>query len=113
MSVRVAGAAGSDISKAEFVDSFRLVPYFHEMVEYFVERGYVRDMSIRAAPYDWRFAAGNCMLTCTSKFSLSVCREVHLCCCICYKSLISYVYGLSLISGKRCEMTAAVSQHAG
>ena len=29
---------------------------FQDMVEYFVSQGYVRGKSIRAAPYDFRFA---------------------------------------------------------
>ena len=37
------------------------LPYFHDMVEYFVDRGYVRGKSICSAPYDWRLAAGICM----------------------------------------------------
>ena len=69
VSVRVAGANGSDVTKAEYLDNFELVSYFHEMVEYFVDRGYVRDVSIRAAPYDWRFAAGNQARTCTDNGS--------------------------------------------
>ena len=32
--------------------------YLNTFVEYFVKRGYIRDTSIRAAPYDWRLAAG-------------------------------------------------------
>ena len=28
-----------------------------ELVEYFVQRGYTADVSIRAAPYDWRLGA--------------------------------------------------------
>lgn len=33
--------------------------YFHNMVDYLVSNlGYVRGKSIRAAPYDWRFAPG-------------------------------------------------------
>ena len=31
---------------------------FKAMVEYFVSKGYERGKTIRAAPYDWRFAAG-------------------------------------------------------
>ena len=54
--VRVVGANGSDVKDVEFVGP--IFPYFHKMVEYFVDRGYVRNVSIRAAPYDWRFAAG-------------------------------------------------------
>ena len=72
MSVRVVGANGSDVSKVEFLDPGRSVSYFHEMVEYFVDIGYVRDVSIRGAPYDWRFAAGiyvigTCSHACTCK----------------------------------------------
>ena len=32
--------------------------YFHTFVQYFVDRGYVRGKTIRAAPYDWRLSAG-------------------------------------------------------
>lgn len=31
---------------------------WHIFVEYFVNRGYERGEDIRAAPYDWRLAAG-------------------------------------------------------
>ena len=52
-------------SGVEYLDPgwIDLIPYFHDMVEYFVDRGYVRGKSIRAAPYDWRLAAG--MYACT------------------------------------------------
>ena len=33
-------------------------PYFHSFVEYFTQRGYNRNLDIRAAPYDWRLATG-------------------------------------------------------
>ena len=33
-------------------------PYFGPFIRYFVDRGYVRGKSIRAAPYDWRLAPG-------------------------------------------------------
>ena len=42
----------------EYLADYSILPYFHDMVDYFVARGYQRDVSIRAAPYDWRFAAG-------------------------------------------------------
>ena len=47
-------------SGVEYLDPglIDLIPYMHDMVEYFVDRGYVRGKSIRAAPYDWRLAAG-------------------------------------------------------
>ena len=32
--------------------------YMKEIVNFFVERGYVRNKTIRAAPYDWRLSAG-------------------------------------------------------
>ena len=32
------------------------IPYLKDFVEYFVERGYERGKTIRAAPYDWRLA---------------------------------------------------------
>ena len=35
-----------------------LVQYFHTMVKHFVELGYERGVTIRAAPYDWRLAEG-------------------------------------------------------
>ena len=40
------------------IDPSHLLEYQHTFVEYFVQRGYVRGKSIRAAPYDWRLAAG-------------------------------------------------------
>lgn len=33
------------------------ISYMHDLVEYFVDRGYKRGKTIRAAPYDWRLAA--------------------------------------------------------
>lgn len=32
--------------------------YFHDIIEHFDKKGYVRGETIRAAPFDWRFAAG-------------------------------------------------------
>ena len=37
---------------------FKDLKYFRRMVKYFVDRGYKRGKTIRAAPYDWRLAAG-------------------------------------------------------
>ena len=38
--------------------TFTIAGYFYELVQYFVDRGYERGKSIRAAPYDWRLAPG-------------------------------------------------------
>ncbi|XP_034033127.1 phosphatidylcholine-sterol acyltransferase [Thalassophryne amazonica] len=40
----------------EFLDQNRLTGYFHTMVEHLVNMGYVRNETVRGAPYDWRFA---------------------------------------------------------
>lgn len=49
--------------------------YFHDIVENFAKQGYVRGETIRAAPYDWRFAPGEslyailcCYKVCNVKF---------------------------------------------
>ena len=41
----------------EFLDEFEVIAQFHEFVEFFVNKGYIRGKTIRAAPYDWRLAA--------------------------------------------------------
>ncbi len=57
--------------------------YLHDMVEYFVDRGYKRGVSIRGAPYDWRLAAGEkCICTHLSFIHLS--RNVMLLLCYSY-----------------------------
>ena len=45
-----------------------IAKYFKEMVDYFVARGYKRGVDIRAAPYDWRLAAGECVGLSNRKF---------------------------------------------
>ncbi|CDQ59514.1 unnamed protein product [Oncorhynchus mykiss] len=40
----------------EFLDTNKLAGYFHTMVTHLVNIGYVRNETIRAAPYDWRIA---------------------------------------------------------
>ena len=46
----------------EFLDpafhSFDSTVAFYPMVQHFVDLGYVRGETVRAAPYDWRYAAG-------------------------------------------------------
>ena len=34
--------------------------YFHDMVQHFVDKGYVRGKSIVGAPYDWRYSPSKC-----------------------------------------------------
>ena len=58
MQIRVTGFG--DTHSVEFLDSYGyLVPYFYYFVDFFTKHGYVRGVSIRAAPYDWRFTPGN------------------------------------------------------
>ncbi|XP_028814120.1 phosphatidylcholine-sterol acyltransferase [Denticeps clupeoides] len=40
----------------EFLDTNRLTGYMHTMVQHLVNMGYVRNETVRAAPYDWRIA---------------------------------------------------------
>ena len=34
--------------------------YFHDMVQHFVNKGYVRGKNIVGAPYDWRYSPSKC-----------------------------------------------------
>ena len=55
--VRVPGFG--DTSRVEYLDADagkKNVPQWNLFVDYFVERGYERGKTIRAAPYDWRLA---------------------------------------------------------
>ena len=59
MEIRVPGFGGT--SSVEYLDPGimkNILPYFHDTVKYFVDRGYKRGETIRGAPYDWRLAAG-------------------------------------------------------
>ena len=47
-----------DTQTIEYIDTDDYIPSYHDFVQYFVDRGYVRGKNIRAAPYDWRLAAG-------------------------------------------------------
>ncbi|XP_068115752.1 phosphatidylcholine-sterol acyltransferase-like isoform X2 [Hyperolius riggenbachi] len=40
----------------EYLDQSKLAGYFHTLVQNLVNNGYVRDETVRAAPYDWRLA---------------------------------------------------------
>jgi len=55
--VRVPGFG--DTNTVEFLDTPPSSPVFNAFVNYFVARGYERGNTIRAAPYDWRLAAGS------------------------------------------------------
>ena len=59
-----------DTSSVEALDTLGLIRYLADFVDYFVDRGYQRGRSIRAAPYDWRLAAG--------RFTINT-REVPVC----------------------------------
>ena len=52
---------GSISSIADFSDIIDTDPT-NGMIDYFVDRGYTVDVNIRAAPYDWRLAAGNMII---------------------------------------------------
>ncbi|XP_030059503.1 phosphatidylcholine-sterol acyltransferase [Microcaecilia unicolor] len=59
---RISNAPGVDIrvpgfgktSSVEYLDNGKLAGYLHTMVQHLVNNGYMRDETVRAAPYDWR-----------------------------------------------------------
>jgi len=56
--VRVPGFGDTDTVEHLDPEEF-LIPYFHDFVKLFTTKhGYVKGVSIRAAPYDWRFSPG-------------------------------------------------------
>ena len=62
--VRVPGFGETQTVEYQDTDDFDLLPefpYFIRFVNYFIDRGYERGKTIRAAPYDWRLAAGVCL----------------------------------------------------
>ncbi|XP_028304699.1 phosphatidylcholine-sterol acyltransferase [Gouania willdenowi] len=52
--VRVPGFGQT--SSIEFLDQNKLSGYFHTMVQHLVNAGYVRNETVRGAPYDWRLS---------------------------------------------------------
>ena len=47
------------IDNDQFIcDTVTIVQYFKDFVKYFTDKGYQKQFNIRAAPYDWRLAAG-------------------------------------------------------
>ncbi len=69
--VIVPGFGGTET--VEYLDTIRLIHYFHKFVNFFVQNGYVRGETIRAAPYDWRLAAGSSIV-----FNINNNRLVHI-----------------------------------
>lgn len=58
MNIKVPGFGNTDTVEDLSATGLLNLPYFHQLVDYFVERGYERGKDIRAAPYDWRLAPG-------------------------------------------------------
>lgn len=52
--IRVPGFGKTE--SVEYVDDNKLAGYLHTLVQNLVNNGYVRDETVRAAPYDWRLA---------------------------------------------------------
>ncbi|XP_055002096.1 phosphatidylcholine-sterol acyltransferase isoform X1 [Sorex araneus] len=46
----------------EYLDSSKLAGYMHTLVQNLVNNGYVRDETVRAAPYDWRLEPSECLV---------------------------------------------------
>ena len=61
---KVPGWGGTD--SVEYLDpahhDISALNYFHNMVDHFVSKGYERNQTIRAAPFDWRFGPGKFVL---------------------------------------------------
>lgn len=45
----------------EYLDDNKLAGYMHTLVQNLVNNGYVRDETVRAAPYDWRLEPSECL----------------------------------------------------
>ena len=58
--IRVPGFGGTET--VEYLstggDKLSITAYMNDLVDYFVKKGYDREKTIRAAPYDWRLSAG-------------------------------------------------------
>jgi len=57
--VEIRAPGFGEISSVEYLDSYNLIPYFYYFVDFFTKQGYVRGVSLRAAPYDWRLTPGS------------------------------------------------------
>ena len=64
VNIRVPGFGNT--SSIEYLDpgeeGLSVTQYFHDLVQHFVDKGYVRGKTIVGAPYDWRFAPGEFQL---------------------------------------------------
>jgi lysophospholipase-3 len=56
--IRVPGFGDTETVEELSQTGLKDFPYFKELVNYFVDRGYERGKSIRGAPYDWRYGPG-------------------------------------------------------
>jgi lysophospholipase-3 len=56
--IKVPGFGGTETVEQLSQTGLTDLPYFKDLVKYFVDRGYERGKSIRAAPYDWRYGPG-------------------------------------------------------
>ena len=54
-------------SSIEYMDPdtkfFETTDYFHDMVQWFVDKGYTRGKDIVGAPYDWRYSPSKLFLS--------------------------------------------------
>ena len=63
MEIRVPGFG--ETKTVEYLSTGAELPitaYMNDLADYFVEKGYVRNKTVRAAPYDWRLSASTCIL---------------------------------------------------
>ena len=56
--VHITAAEFGNTSSVEILDLKGIFPYFYAFVKFFEERGYTKNVNIKAAPYDWRLAVG-------------------------------------------------------
>ena len=56
--IRVPGFRGTETIEELSQTGLLDLPYFNDLVKYFVDRGYERGKSIGGAPYDWRYGPG-------------------------------------------------------
>lgn len=50
---------GVSITAAGFGSFSPVEAFMSDFLEYFVDRGYTKDVNVRAATYDWRLSPGN------------------------------------------------------